>query len=552
MTENAPSFGPADMGDGDLNALRQLGKPKLWLVGPNDQGAPIDDLLSGRFTVFGKQAQLVPPVDWIQDPHDSRSWRYDLHTLKWLKPLLLRYVESDDPTCLSKARDILLDWADTHLEPAAEVSEFAWYDMAVGLRAPYFAYVLRASVVADSIKAKDAKILLKTAERHGAVLADEAQYAAGHNHGLFQDEGLYMLARQLPILPKAAAWRSRALTRLRSTLEQTINFSEGAHLEHSSAYQFSIAGLVARLAANVQEMPELHDLRDRLRQTAAWHVTPANRLAQLGDTDDVPAPKWACRAASKLHGLNALFETGQAFVRVGSSYLAVSAGFHSSAHKHGDDTGCVLIENGVVVLGDAGRWAYSQDPDRLYAQSSFAHNVMTVDESDFDWRKGEPYGSGLLSADHADGWYVIVITNPQYCRQLNIQHRRQLLYRPGQMLVIADHVCAGAQHNYERRFHFGPRLDANLLEDGRVTVEGDGVTATLLDVGGGGTVEVARGRDKPKRLGWVYPADRERLPVWTTIFRTRAADTTMKAVLCFGDTLPTIPQNLLRPLHAER
>lgn len=521
MTEKAVSRDPAGIGDDALSNLRQLGRPEPWLVGPNQRGAATEDLLSGWFTVFGKQARLTPPVDWNQDPHGNRSWRYDLHTLTWLKPLLLRHAEDGDPACLSAARDVLCNWADTQLEPTAEVSEFAWYDMAVGLRAPYFAYVLRASLVADDIDVEDAELLLRAAERHGAELADEARYAAGHNHGLFQDEGLYILGRQLPVLPEATAWRSLALTRLRSTLEQTVNFSEGAHLEHSSAYQFSIAGLVARLAENITEMPELHDLRDRLRRTAAWHVTPANRLAQLGDTDDVPAPKWACRAASKLHGLNALFETGQAFVREGDSYLAVSAGYHSSAHKHADDTGFILVENGVTVLGDAGRWGYYEDePDRVYARSAAAHNVLTVDGGDFDWRLREPYGSGLVAAGEGEGWYAVVVRNPLLDHQ-GIRHRRVFLYRPGEALLVLDNVHAEDQHEYTRYFHFGPTLEAE--QEGRYAIaKGEAIAASLSDAMGDSVVTLVRGQNDP-RLGWTYHGDREKVRAWTAVIRSTAA-----------------------------
>jgi len=510
----------------------------------------VDDLPSGEFTIFGKRTLLAPPVDWNQDPHGSRSWRYDLHTLKWLKPLLLRHAEEHDLASLSVARDFLCDWASIHLEPTGTASEFAWYDMAVGVRAPYFAYVLRASLVADDIDVEDAKLLLRAAERHGSELAHEAHYAAGHNHGLFQDEGLYILARQLSVLPEAAAWRSLALTRLRSTLEQTVNFAEGAHLEHSSAYQFSIAGLVDRLAGNVPEMPALHDLRDRLRSTAAWHVTPANRLVQLGDTDDVPAPKWACQAASKLHGLNALFETGQAFVREGDSYLAVSAGYHSPAHKHADDTGFVLIEGGRVLLGDAGRWGYyEEEPDRLYARSAAAHNVLTVDGEDFAWREAEPYGSGLVAAGEGDGWYAIVVRNPLLAKQ-GVEHRRILLFRPGRALIVVDDVRGGERkRGYARHLQFGPGLDAD-LQDGLISLTAPDRTATLTGLGAD-TVRLYRGRRSPRPLGWTYPGDREQREVCSAVLSRRASSAALVATLDLkeGRLEATVP--VVRPDHAS-
>jgi Heparinase II/III-like protein/Heparinase II/III N-terminus len=510
--------------------LRRLELPEVQAVGPWKVRRPTRKaMLGGRFYVYGSDARLATPIDWLQDPHESRTWRYELHTLTWLKEALARHAAGGDVETLTVARDVTLDWARSHLRAEEEQSEFAWYDMAVGLRAPYVGYVLRACLGEEMLGEEDAELLLAAAERHGAELADGGNYAGENNHGLFQDEGLYLLARLLPALPAAAAWRELALTRMKATLRATVSFEDGAHLEHSPAYQLAILDLVARLAANVSELPELGGLLDRMRRTAAWQVTPTGRLAQLGDTDDLPAPGWARDTAANLRGINALFEAGQAFVRDGDSYLAVSAAHHGAAHKHADDTGFLLVENGQVILGDAGRWGYyEEEPDRLYARSAAAHNVLTVDGRDFDWRRAEPYGSGLKAIGEGDGWYAIVVRNPLLTRQ-GVDHRRALLYRPGRALIVLDDVRSAEEHEYTRRFHFGPELEVKQDDRGRIALSGKRVVATLSDLDDGAKVELDRGRDDP-RLGWTYPGDRERTAVWTAALRSRAKDATFATV----------------------
>lgn len=506
-----------------LDRLAALGPAAPLLVGSSGRKSRTSDMHEGRFTIFGKETRLVSPVDWNQDPHANRSWRYELHTLIWLKPLLLAYDEESDPESLALACNFLLDWARCHLEPTPAQSEFAWYDMAVGLRAPYVAYVLRQALAEKALDQDDALLLLRTAERHGAELADNDNYAAGHNHGLFQDEGLYLLARQLPTLPQVDDWKRLATNRLRATLEQTISFADGAHLEHSSAYQFSITSLVSRLAENIPEMSELEDLHCRLRETAAWHVTPAGRLAQLGDTDDVPAPKWACQAASKLHGMKVLYEAGQAFVRDGDSYLAVTAAHHSSAHKHADDTGFILVENGVTVLGDTGRWGYYEDePERVYARSAQAHNALIVDGHGFAWRTTAPYGSGLMDASEQDGWYAILMKNPNL-ESHGLVHKRLLMYKPAATLIIVDDVQSGKEHCIERMFHFGPQLAAQLSGRGRVSLTGSRIAGSLTSLTETSPdIALSRRIHSPARLGWTYPNDRKQLPVWTATLRNYA------------------------------
>jgi len=521
-----------------LDILGKLPKPTPRLVGTAARAPGQNELDTGSFLVDGKPVILQPPIDWRQDPFLSRSWRFQLNTLSWLKPLLVDHSRSGNRNALAVAKGIVVDWATAHT-PVDVDNEFAWYDMVVGLRSPYISYTLRACLLEKMLDESDALLLLGSAERHGVELATPENHAGRHNHALFQDEGLYLLARQLPALAAAGTWRRLALTRLRSTLNETICVAEGGHLEHSSSYQFSITALVARLAVNVPELDELTTLLDRLTATSHWHVTPANRMAQLGDTDDVQAPQLASPNARKPHGLNALFNTGRAFVRKGNSYLAVSAAHHSSAHKQADDTGFLLIENREVILGDAGRWSYhEEEADRVYARTAAAHNVLFVDGLDFQWRRTDPYGSGLLAAGEGNGWYAIAACNPTL-RQQEVEHRRLLLYRPMHVLLVVDEVTADAQHDYVRHFHLGPEMTAT-LSGNRVLVSGEKLSASLVDHSEGTAVSLCRGQDRPTRLGWTYPADHVRTAVSTAILRTRAA----RALLTTSLTLGASPSTL--------
>ncbi len=528
---------PLGLGRGFLG----LNLPQIQVIGPWQIERPTRKaMLGGLFYVYGSEAPLVPPIDWLQDPHKSRTWRYELHTLTWLKEALARHAAGGDVETLAVARNVVLDWARSHLRSDGAQSEFTWYDMAVGLRAPYVGYVLRACLAENMLDdEEEADLLLEAAERHGAELANSDNYAAGNNHGLFQDEGLYLLARQLPLLPSAAAWRELALTRMKATLKATVSFGDGAHLEHSPAYQLAILGLVARLAANVRELPELGALLDSMRRTTAWQTTPTGRIAQLGDTDDLVAPHWARDTASSLRGMNVLFEAGQAFVRGGESYLAISAAYHGPAHKHADDTGFLLVEDGQVLLGDAGRWGYyEEEPDRLYARSASAHNVLTADRLDFDWRGAEPYRSGIEATGEGDGWYTIIARNPLLARQ-GVDHRRLLLYRPAEALIVIDDLRSTEEHEYTRRFHFGPGITAEEGSHRRIDFAGGGIAGTLTDFSAEAEVELIRGCDEPL-CGWAYPGDRERTAVWAATLRTKAKDTTLVAILSLKESLPTV------------
>jgi Heparinase II/III-like protein/Heparinase II/III N-terminus len=546
-------------GDAALDRVRGLGfgrntrgieLPEVQAVGPWRIRRPTRKaMLSGLFYVYGSEARLAPPIDWLQDPRESRSWRYELQTLTWLKEALARHALGGDTETLAVARDVAIDWARAHLRSAEQQGEFAWYDMATGLRAPYLAYTLRACLAEEMLDDGDAELLLEAAERHGAELADGGNYAANNNHGLFQDEGLYLLARLLPELPAANAWRELALQRMKATLKATVSFEDGAHLEHSTAYQFAILDLVARLAANVAELPELGPLLDRMRRTAAWQTTPAGRMAQLGDTDDLPAPRWAQEAASSLRGIHFLPEAGQAFVRDGDSYLAVTAAYHSPAHKQADDSGFMLIEGGRVVLGDAGRWGYYEDePDRIYARSAAAHNVLSVDWKDFDWRDAEPYGSGLDAVGEAEGWYAIGLTNPLLGRQ-GVEHRRVLFYKPGKALAIVDRARSDREHQYVRHLHFGPGLELEPEGANRFAIAGMSKPATVIELSENTEYSLNRGMEEPPHVGWTYPGDRERTEVWSASLRSYGDEVNLiTGISLDGSPIDPLPDRIRRHL----
>jgi len=274
-------------------------------------------------------------------------------------------------------------------------------------------------------------------------------------------------------------------------------------------------------------------------------------MAQLGDTDDLPAPGWARDASASLSGARLLPRAGLAFVRDGGSYLAVTAGYHGPAHKHSDDTGFLLVEGGRTILADAGRWGYYEDePERRHARSAAAHNVLSVDWRDFDWRGAEPYGSGLEAAAEGDGdgWHAIALRNPLLARQ-GVEHRRVLFYRPGAVLLVLDRVRSAAPHQYLRTFNFAPGLEVDRRGDNELAVSGRGVAATLTDLSERTEVSLDRGMEGPPHLGWSYPGDRERREAWTATYRSHGEDMTLLTAIGLDGGPPgDFPDKLRRVL----
>lgn len=465
---------------------------------------------SGEISVVGECLPATVPIDWHQDPIRSRSWRYELHTMSLLDPFIQLYLDEGDEAAIRQALAISTDWICQNQLGESGISEFAWYDMAVGIRAPLLVYSALAAAQCGLLDTETAEVLVESVKSHGAFLADSANYAHGHNHGLFQDEGLLLLAHTASFLPDSKGWREIAMGRALATLRTTVNWQEGVHLEHSAAYHFAIVNMVRRLLEIEPQWPQLSGLVSRLESAAPWFVMPDNHLVPLGDTDSITAPNWVREQASALAGMRAMPASGYVAVRDGDSYLIISGGYHSHGHKQADELTFVLHEAGNLLVGDPGRFGYYEEEEmRIFARSAAAHNVLLVDDQDFPWKKKRAYGSCIRGVGEGSGWYAVEGNNPLLDE---VDHRRWFLYRPHEMLLICDVVSADSPQQLTRLLHLGPGVQAEKVGQGAFALKAGGATASVS-----GWANNATDADASLGESWWFPKDRAVRP--TTCLR---------------------------------
>ncbi len=520
------------MGPGQLPLVLLFDVPQVW---DSDR----ENLAQDRYKVRGTEVDLVPPVDWRMDPHDNQSWRFWFHAMQHLDVPLRIYESDGDLGALAKARDMMLDWVEQNPIGGERTGDFAWYDMGAGIRASLLGYIWRECRRNELLTSEQENVLSEALRVHARWLAEDENYKADSNHGLYEDAGLYLMGAYAAELPESAGWRELAENRFLETLGRHVQFDEGVHKEHSPGYHFFIRNLVKRLNEHAGIGGErVAELVHRLDAAAGWMVLPDGTMTPFGDTDLQRAPDFAREAAGE-EGLRAYPQTGYAFVRRNGSYLGVTCTHHTLAHKHADELSWCLFEHGHLIVGEASRYGYrdEKDPARIYARASHGHNVLIVDDQSFRWRDRGPYGSGLLAFGQGEGWYAVLGHNPHL---EGATHHRLLLYRPGELVVVVDEVEALRPHTIDRRLHFGPDLHAARAGGVVVASDEDGRRLATLIEASDGPVEItmARGVEEPRMDGWTFPRDLTRVPSDTVTMRTRIASGLLVHAIALTDLVP--------------
>ena len=531
--------------------------------------------------------RLDAPVDWSEGTPAERSWRFNIQCLDMVNELLLAHSATGDAGYLRPAVAVVLDWVASHEGPGRDASTFAWYDMAVGLRAPRLAYVLDAAQRQALLEPGEIDALRQAIAWHRDALADDEAIAFHNNHGFYQIAGQLAMARRWSgRIDGMDAAAEQAMDRLRRMLGEQFT-DEGVHREHSPDYHRMVCdSLAGVLRAGLVDEPAVISLADRIEDALAWFVQPDGILVNFGDSDartmtrtrDEVLRKWRrsamrCAASEGRVGEapdadQAVFRDGGYFIaRCGgygaptAGYLALSAAFHSRTHKHADDLSFVWFDRGSELIVDAGRYGYIgrtetgsdawengfwyADPRRQYVESTRAHNTVEIDGRDFIRRGARAYGSGIERCGRIDDIHYAEAEVRQFG---TIRHARVLAWRPGEWLLVYDwlHDNTQASHGWRQWFHLAPSLMAH-REAEQVTAMGAKLdkpmrVASLLGPPTLGAFIL--GQTQPRLQGFYSPREKVLIPNYALAF---ALDDTPSAgfatLFAFGDALEPDPEN---------
>ena len=457
------------------------------------------------------------------------------------------------------------------------MDDFAWYDMSTGLRANKLAYILHRMIEKHRIiigpnheEHEDIIKLILAAEIHIIELMSEDNLAIHSNHGFFQMSGLLALGSLLPFLEKSKEAVSFALNHIESMLSEHFAL-DGLHKEHSPNYHYLMANYMNMITATGWIDPQSM-LGRRLYNTtiiASTMITPDGNLLPIGDSipqnveklvsfdinrDDTGNP---CSPAGLFffpRGGLAIYSTHDE-EGTAKDHLAFSSQFHSRQHKHADHLGFNYCMNGRPMIIDSGTYSYHyEQPERMYIESTRAHNTVEIDGLNHSRFLMDTYGSALTLACEV-GPCVVMEGRVHHQRlappeipnnkirftdavDVDVQHRRLLLHVPDRFLLVLDDLKSEKSHEYTQWFHLAPNLDFRKENDelGVVTDKKNQVLSTVRSVGSDTEITLTqiKGQQSPRLQGWVSLDGQSLTPNQAIGFRTNAPSTVIATLFDFN------------------
>ncbi len=500
-----------------------------------------DSLLQGVWMHIGHPAVTLPlDPDWTANPVGDPNWAFQYHS--WLAPacLIYAYEDTGNPAYLDYYLFLLDDWISENYE--ADVwAEFAWYDHAVANRVAGWLAAL--PIIADEATCSDDLFERWLLCLLGSFswLADDENYNALSNHGLFMNlallEGCARLADfsstrwQLPLaIYRTESQLFTATTPHGVNREQTPyyhtrvwnsyrNFQpiiDAVQIDFSTAFFDAIDGMGNFHAYLLRPDLDYPMFGDGARDFNPAHLLPypdpeVEFVATRGQSGQQPEDRY------RLYP-----ESGYIFLRSGwgqerayedEVQMALDFGPHgSTSHGHHDHGSFEIYAYGQSWLVDSGYYAVS-GPDRIIFTAPRAHNVVTLPET-----TTFPHDEEIVR------WFTSpkgAMAEARLALGGVLQHYRSVLYLPPSDFLIVDRIPGISYHALQQIFHFHPDLDWR-FEDEAFMATGVNAELALQQLLPTATPALIEGGENQ---GWYSEAYGERVPNPALVYEAPAIGT---------------------------
>lgn len=478
----------------------------------------VAEVAAGLLTLYPhEQVEIGTSPSWAEDPLEDANWRFQYHSLVWLDRYRAAAAELGDEVAMEHYRELLRSWIMRN-PLGASASDYAWFDMSVGLRAVVLAFAV------DHFG--DDPLILDALRSHGEFLASGSHYDSRGNHGLHQDLGLVVVAQLL----SRSDWLSIAHHRVQEMFFDAID-AQGVCREGCIDYQYRnyrwYGEARTRLAAaGIADLDWMDQRLELMPEFLAHATMPNGEYVLIGDTLRHRAPRIEETAADWLRDRSRapaktvrVFDSGYLFARTSwatanederVAFISQRFGPGRSAAVHGhEDGGSVTLSLGEDdLLRDSGLYAYEAGAARLYARGRESHNVIDVPGRDF-YPSAETELVRFQEGDDA------VFSHVRSRSLRGVRWDRTLLWLArARLILVDDRVRLDSAEEVVQRWHLqaGTRFEFNSPS----SFSGVLSSGAWIDFRTIGTVQtsLANGSVEPLE-GWVSEAYRSLTPAPT-------------------------------------
>jgi len=333
-----------------------------------------------------------PPVDvtdfdWSRGGIDDYSWWIQVEELRFLLP----FIESDLPERRTIAERWFKSWyASQAMDPDANGARWG-EPMSASFRAMVLVLFLKTEETREEPNDDLIGLLRETIYQHQEYLANPGHFNSNSNHGLVEALGLLEVTRVFP----DTTMERLGLERMYEIVEKSVS-KKGVHKEHSPVYHFVFLYWVDHFTAYLGRLPFLDEaIMGRLleyaglmKEAAYFMYDHGGVIAQLGDSDSVSVddryPDYGSRhrrgAETTLFDAEAGYAIYKGNSSRGDKRFVVFANQNLAPqlryHFHDDVLSVYYAHDGETILGDGGKFEYSDTPERKYFVSPAAHNTI--------------------------------------------------------------------------------------------------------------------------------------------------------------------------------
>ena len=269
--------------------------PDPWTLHPASRSTDLDIARAFERGILwldpSPPAEFTLPIDWARSDL-GRSCLSQLHSLRFLPPLMDSYREHPDERLFETIESIRLDWL--YRNPRTKPAHTrAWNEGSVSLRVGTLLELLNFYKKTGGPRDGSLIYLLGSIYEHARYLARQETYAVPSDYAVRQAWSLIAISCAIPEFADSSAWRQSAMEQLQAQVRDGFS-SEGVWLQYSPAYQEYVALLLDQIIDTLLrsdgytgDLLWAGEIRGRSESYLAHALTPEGKYPPVGDSAEI-------------------------------------------------------------------------------------------------------------------------------------------------------------------------------------------------------------------------------------------------------------------------